>query len=68
MSELKECLKALKMSDKDLKETISLYESGKYAEVTKMINKLRKEKLDDAHVIYKDLECIDYIIKELKSR
>lgn len=62
-NELQECLKELGFE----KDAIEKFAIGNKQAQLKILKEFRSEKVNAMHGVYKDLECIDYIIAQVEK-
>jgi len=63
LSELQKCLDELGFP----KEEIEKFISGDHKTRLQILTDFRQDKVSAMHGVYKDLECIDYLIAELEK-
>lgn len=64
LNELQECLKELGFG----KDEIEKFAMGNEQAQLKILREFRSGKVNAMHGVYKDLECVDYIIAQVEKR
>ena len=65
-AEAEKCLKQLKLPPEKIKEYMNGYDSGNTALQLRILSDFRKECVESMHGIYRNLECLDYIIAQIE--
>lgn len=63
-----ECLESLGCSRETAEQFFVLEQENRICEQIRLLNRERKNRMDDLHEAQKKVDCIDYIIRELEQK